>query len=47
MPSLISILFRLFLFNIKDFLVLMIIFFFKFDGDVSNFLVILLNIYVI
>jgi hypothetical protein len=37
MSSFSSILFKLFVFNIKDFSILMMIFFVKFDGNVSNF----------
>jgi hypothetical protein len=44
MPSFCSILFRLFLFSIENFSVLMMIVFVEFHGDVSNFLVILLNL---
>jgi hypothetical protein len=45
MPSFCSILFRLFPFSIEDFLVLMMIVFVEFHGNVSNCLVILLNLY--
>jgi hypothetical protein len=45
MPSFCSILFRLFLFNIKNFSILMMIVFVEFHGDVNNFLIILLNLY--